>query len=103
LMAGFGAEVTVDCTLRTANDQGYECLVLVDAYAPFDRSTGDHALSSVTMSGGIFGALGTTTALLDELAVATDLDSRPAAESPSLEPQPSPEDQAALENQEALR
>lgn len=68
LMAGFGAEISVDCTLRAANDRGYECLVLVDAVAPFDPSTGAHALSSVTMSGGIFGALGTSSSVLATLA-----------------------------------
>ena len=45
-------------TLRSANDQGYECLLLTDACAPLDPDTTSAALSMVTMSGGIFGALG---------------------------------------------
>jgi biuret amidohydrolase len=68
VMVGWGAEAAVDSTLRSANDRGYECLVLTDAVAPFDSELGAHALSSVTMSGGIFGALGTSADLLPTLA-----------------------------------
>jgi nicotinamidase-related amidase len=63
-LVGFGAEATVDSTLRSANDQGYECLTVTDAVAPFDDDTGRRALSSVTMSGGIFGAVATSEQLL---------------------------------------
>jgi len=68
VLAGYGAEAAVDSTLRSANDRGYECLVLTDAVAPFSVELGAHALSSVTMSGGIFGALAPSAALLDALA-----------------------------------
>ena len=37
--------------------------------APFDAGVGAHALASITMSGGIFGAVGTTAAVLDALGV----------------------------------
>jgi nicotinamidase-related amidase len=67
LLAGFGAEAAVDSTLRSANDRGYECLTLADAVAPFDPDTGARALASVTMSGGIFGAIATTEQLLRAL------------------------------------
>jgi nicotinamidase-related amidase len=67
-MAGYGAEATVDSTLRSANDRGYECLVLTDAVAPFHDALGARALASVTMSGGIFGAIGTSADLLGALA-----------------------------------
>jgi nicotinamidase-related amidase len=60
VFGGCASEVLVDCTLRSANDRGYECLVLTDGCAPLDHATSDRALASVTMSGGIFGALGTT-------------------------------------------
>jgi biuret amidohydrolase len=68
VLTGYGAEAAVDSTLRSANDRGYECLVLTDAVAPFDDDVGAHALASVTMSGGIFGAIGTSTDLLGALA-----------------------------------
>ena len=67
VLCGFGAEATVDSTLRSANDRGYECLTLTDACAAFAAHTGRHALCSITMSGGIFGAIGPSTALLDVL------------------------------------
>ena len=63
LFGGLASELTVDSTLRSANDRGYECLVLTDACAPVDPALGARAFHSVTMSGGIFGALGTTRSL----------------------------------------
>jgi nicotinamidase-related amidase len=68
-LAGFAGELAVDSTLRSANDRGYECLVVTDAVAPIDVGTGARSLSSVTMSGGIFGALGTSEALLEALTL----------------------------------
>lgn len=67
LMGGFCAELTLDSTLRGANDRGYECLVVTDACAFAAPALGRHAHASVTMSGGIFGALGTTSAVLAAL------------------------------------
>jgi len=74
-IAGFGLEGPVHSTLRSANDRGYECLLLADACAAAGEETRTGALSMVTMSGGIFGAIGTTAqlaALLDAVP-ATDL------------------------------
>jgi nicotinamidase-related amidase len=67
LLAGFASEITVDSTVRTLNDRGHECLVLTDACAPLDVGLGTRAHASLTMSGGIFGALGTTVAVHDLL------------------------------------
>lgn len=67
LLAGFGLEAPVHSTMRSANDQGYECLLIADACAPLDAACRDAALSIITMSGGIFGAIGTAPALLDAL------------------------------------
>ena len=79
LMAGFAAEITVDSTLRGANDRGFECLVLTDSVAHIDPSLGAHALASVTMSGGIFGALGTSAAVLAALQP-------PSTDTPTTDP-----------------
>jgi nicotinamidase-related amidase len=68
LVCGFGLEAPVHSTLRGANDQGYECLLLTDACAPLDPDTTSAALSMITMSGGIFGALGLTADLLSAIA-----------------------------------
>ncbi len=71
VLAGWGLEGPVHSTMRTANDQGYECLLLTDAVGAGSTATGDPALSIVTMSGGIFGALGSTDALCAALAPLT--------------------------------
>jgi nicotinamidase-related amidase len=84
LFGGFCAELTLDTTIRGANDRGYECLVVTDACAFADPELGGHALSSVTMSGGIFGALGTSEAVLGAL--------RPAATSSTTRPTTPPEE-----------
>ena len=68
VLCGFGAEACVDSTLRSANDRGYECLTLVDAVAPFSPDLGRHALASITMSGGIFGAIGSSADFLAALS-----------------------------------
>ena len=60
VLAGYASEVTVDSTVRTLNDRGFECLVLSDGCAPLDADLGARALRSLTMSGGIFGAHGRT-------------------------------------------
>jgi nicotinamidase-related amidase len=59
VLGGLASEITVDSTVRTLNDRGHECLVLTDGCAPADTELGARAHASLTMSGGIFGALGT--------------------------------------------
>jgi len=70
LFVGLAAEVVVDSTLRSANDRGYECLTVIDATAPFDAHTGARTLDSITKSGGIFGAIGTSAAVADAYGLA---------------------------------
>ncbi len=67
VLCGLATELTVDSTVRTLNDRGHECLVLVDGCAPVDAILGARAHASLTMSGGIFGALGTIDALAMQL------------------------------------
>jgi nicotinamidase-related amidase len=71
LLGGYASEVTVDSTVRRLNDSGLECLVVTDACAPLDAHTGARAHASLTMSGGIFGALATTADVLAALAEPT--------------------------------
>jgi len=66
-VGGLGLETAVYSTVGAANDRGYECLTLADASAAHAPAVAERALSSITMSGGIFGAVGTTTDLLDLL------------------------------------
>jgi len=67
LVAGHGLEGPVHSTLRSANDRGYECLLVIDACSPLDPGLAGAARSMVEMSGGIFGAVGTTADVLAAL------------------------------------
>jgi nicotinamidase-related amidase len=69
VLAGFGLEGPVHSTLRSANDRGYECLLLADASAAMSEETKPAAISTVEMSGGIFGAVGELSALRELLGV----------------------------------
>lgn len=73
LVAGHGLEGPVHSTLRSANDRGYECLLVTDACSSLDIDLAEAAAKTVTMSGGIFGAVGTTGPVLDALAEARPL------------------------------
>lgn len=64
LVAGLGLEGPVHSTLRSANDRGYECLLVADATAPLTVDLVEASARTVTMSGGIFGAVGTTASVL---------------------------------------
>ena len=63
VLGGLGLETAVYSTMTGANDRGYECLALIDASAPHDAHVAERALHSITMSGGIFGAVGMSTVL----------------------------------------
>ncbi|MGH9274341.1 MAG: isochorismatase family protein [Acidimicrobiales bacterium] len=67
LVAGIGLEGPVHSTLRSANDRGYECLLVTDAVAPLTTTLVEASAKTVTMSGGIFGAIGATAATLAAL------------------------------------
>lgn len=67
LLAGVGLETCVHSTMRDANDRGYECLLVVDACEPVDPALVAAGVSSVEMSGGIFGAVGATASVVAAL------------------------------------
>jgi hypothetical protein len=71
LVAGHGLEGPVHSTLRTANDRGYECLLVLDAASALVPDLGGPARSMVEMSGGIFGAVGATADVLAALGPLT--------------------------------
>jgi hypothetical protein len=68
LVGGHGLEGPVHSLLRSANDRGFECLLVTDACSALTEDCRDASASMVCMSGGIFGAVGTTAAVLDTLA-----------------------------------
>lgn len=71
LLVGLGLEAAVHSSMRSANDRGYECLLILDACAPLDPDLVASATSMVEMSGGIFGAVGTTDPVLTALGRAS--------------------------------
>jgi nicotinamidase-related amidase len=67
LLTGVGLETCVHSTLRSANDRGYECLLVADLCVAHDPELLAPALSMIEMSGGIFGAVGHCADVLDAL------------------------------------
>ena len=74
ILAGFPFELGADCTMRQANDLGYECLALTDCCTGLAADTLAGAMSSIQLSGGIFGAVAETAAVLDLFARACEAD-----------------------------
>jgi len=64
LLAGTPLETCVHSSLRAANDRGLECLLLQDVCVAAEPALVAASVSMVEMSGGIFGAVGTSTAAL---------------------------------------
>ncbi|WP_345568731.1 isochorismatase family protein [Nonomuraea rosea] len=63
LLAGCCLETGVHSTLRSANDRGYECLLVADATRAARADLRAGAVSTIEMSGGIFGAVGASAAV----------------------------------------
>ncbi|HWH32076.1 MAG TPA: isochorismatase family protein [Egibacteraceae bacterium] len=72
VLAGYGLEGPVHSTLRGANDRGLECLLVTDACTSTDQGLRDAAARTVTMSGGIFGAVGDTASVCAALEARKD-------------------------------
>jgi len=67
ILTGITTDVCVHTTMRDANDRGYECLMLSDCTGATDYGNYLAALKMITMQGGVFGAVATSTDLIDAI------------------------------------
>ena len=72
VFAGWGLEGPIHSTLRSANDRGYECLVVSDAVVGVDEQLSEAAFSTIEFSGGIFGAVTNYESLVAALTCLSD-------------------------------
>jgi len=67
ILAGVTTDVCVHCTLREANDRGFECLLVSDACASGDPEAHRAALHMTTVEDGVFGVVADTDAVVAAL------------------------------------
>jgi biuret amidohydrolase len=82
VVCGWGLEGPVHSTMRSANDRGFECLLVPDASTAVDPDLVEPACSMVEMSGGIFGGHAGAAAVVALFGGDTDGE-RPARGHPS--------------------
>ncbi len=68
IFASVTTDVCVHCTLREANDRGFECLLARDACGSGDAEAHRGALHMVTVEDGVFGAIADVAQIVDALA-----------------------------------
>ena len=86
IFAGVTTDVCVHCTLREANDRGFECLLAADACGSGDAAAHRAALHMVTVEDGVFGAI----AEVDAIAAALGRLDQVSAPAPVAAPEPPP-------------
>jgi nicotinamidase-related amidase len=72
VICGVTTDVCIHSTLREANDNGFDCVLVEDCAAASTESLHKFAIESIKEEGGIFGAVTTSSQILTALRVGRD-------------------------------
>lgn len=90
IFAGVTTDVCVHCTLREANDRGFECLLASDACGSGDAEAHRAALHMVTVEDGVFGAVAPVESIVAAMQRLPQARLLAAAAAPKPEPKSEP-------------